>query len=236
MKPPLPQSMAQDDHRARVWRAIFFRRETSPEHGPHTQHIEIIPADNLPPDRVRELVANPGWTFLLADRHCRYFVSHQAGEDIVIIAKVNVTGVRVKPRMIPGKNARQFIGPLDRQRAKEKHVHDAEDRRIGPDAQAEREHGHQSETGGFQQHSRAEAQVLPEVFYPSQPALISICLLHLRHSTETEPRRSLCFFQAHPLLQIVLNLHLEMRADLLLQLSFDTSLQKQAQQTMKENA
>jgi len=48
------------------------------------------------------------------------------------------------------------------QRAQQHRIHDAEDQRVRSNAQSERDHGDQAKMGLLQQHSRAEAQVLPE--------------------------------------------------------------------------
>src|SRR5262245_31190803 len=113
---------------------------------------------------------------------------------------------------------------------------DAENRGRTTDADRQRKQSHNRENGIPEQRTNRVAEILPETFYPSQPALIPICLLHLLHSTKPEPRHSPRILRAHPLPQVVLNLHLEVRADFFLQFSLKSSLQKQTKQTVKENA
>src|SRR5215510_3836063 len=113
---------------------------------------------------------------------------------------------------------------------------DAENRGRTADADRQRKQRHDRENGIPEQRTNRVAEILPETFYPSQPALIPIRLLHLLHSTKPEPRRSPSILRAHPLPQIVLNLHLEVRADFFLQFPLKFSPQKQANQTVKENA
>src|SRR5262247_4223099 len=105
---------------------------------------------------------------------------------------------------------------------------DAENRGRTADADRQRKQRHDRENGIPEQRTNRVAEILPETFYPSQPALIPICLLHLLHSTTPEPRRSPRILRAHPLPQVVLNLHLEARADFFLQFSPKFALQKQA--------
>src|SRR5262249_47508149 len=56
---------------------------------------------------------------------------------------------------------------LIRQGAQQRRVDGRENRRVRADTDWEREYGNQSETGLFQQHSRAVAQVLPERIHSS---------------------------------------------------------------------
>src|SRR5262245_65200002 len=113
---------------------------------------------------------------------------------------------------------------------------DAENRGRTADADRQRQQDHGGENGIPVQRANRVSKILAETFYPSQPALILIYLLHLPHSTKPEPRRSPRILQTHPLPQVVLNLHLEVRANFFLQCSLKFSPQKQAKQTMKENA
>src|SRR5215510_11525671 len=113
---------------------------------------------------------------------------------------------------------------------------DAENRGRTADADRQRKQYHNRENGIPEQRTNRVAEILPETFYPSQPALIQICLLYLLHSAKSEPRRSPRILRAHPLPKVVLNLHFDVRADFFLQFSLKFSPQKQAKQVVKENA
>src|SRR5262245_32254775 len=101
---------------------------------------------------------------------------------------------------------------------------DAENRDRTADADRQRKQRHNRENGIPEQRTNRVAQILPETIYPYQPALIPIRLLHLLHSAKLEPRRSPRILRAHPLPQVVLNLHLEVRADFFLQFSLKFAL------------
>jgi hypothetical protein len=52
-------------------------------------------------------------------------------------------------------------------------------------------------------------------------------IFHTRHAAEFAQRRPARLPRAHPLPHVLLDLHLEMRADILLQIPFEPSLEKQ---------
>src|SRR5215475_2770590 len=87
----------------------------------------------------------------------------QAGEDFVLIADLPVCAVRKLSNSLAIASApeqRQSLRGIDRQRFQQHGVNQAEDRRIGPDAQRQRERGHAGKAGMLQQHPRAITQVL----------------------------------------------------------------------------
>jgi hypothetical protein len=55
-----------------------------------------------------------------------------------------------------------LAGILDGKRPKEKGIDDAEDGGVGADTQRERQHGDGCKSGVLDQHSRGEANILPE--------------------------------------------------------------------------
>src|SRR5215471_21427041 len=87
----------------------------------------------------------------------------QAGEDFVLIADLFVRAVRKLSNSLAIASApeqRQPLRIIDRQRFQQHGVNQAEDRRIGPDAQRQRERGHAGKAGMLHQHPCAIAQVL----------------------------------------------------------------------------
>src|SRR5215510_3947608 len=87
----------------------------------------------------------------------------QAGEDFVLIANLLVCAVRKLSNSLAIASApeqRQSLRGIDRQRFQQHGVNQAEDRRIGPDAQRQRERGHACKAGMLHQHPRAITQVL----------------------------------------------------------------------------
>ena len=75
---------------------------------------------------------------------------HDAGEPLPFVA--------------PGRVSRgekdDFIRPFERQAADEHRVHESEDRRVDPDAQAQRHGGDRGEPGVFEEHANGVAEVL----------------------------------------------------------------------------
>src|SRR5438874_4045867 len=57
---------------------------------------------------------------------------------------------------------REPFGVAVRQRAEQKSVDNAENRRVGTDAEREREHGHGGEAGVLQQLAEGEAEILQQ--------------------------------------------------------------------------
>ena len=97
----------------------------------------------------------------------------QPAEDLIAVAIVFVIGVRDDNDLIarPLRHTVQHDQPIARrhagQRLKNDGLEPGEDRGVRADAQRERDDGDQCEAGLLQQHSRAEAQVLPECLHNS---------------------------------------------------------------------
>src|SRR4030095_4065815 len=88
-----------------------------------------------------------------------------AGEDIVLLTPI--LEIRNRCRAL---NHIRFVLPdfdeslrlLERERAQQHGVHNAEDRAVCADAERERKHSDERKSRLLQQHSRAIAQVLPQ--------------------------------------------------------------------------
>ena len=97
----------------------------------------------------------------------------QAGENVVLVAVVLVIGERSAGELEVGigverygvarEKLRQTRRFLDRQRVEEDRVDNRENGGVGPDAQRQREHGHEGEAGALLEHAQAAPQVLLEV-------------------------------------------------------------------------
>jgi hypothetical protein len=59
-------------------------------------------------------------------------------------------------------NHDEAVGGRERQRPQQNAIHNAEDRRVGPDAERERKHSHSGEAWVLQKHPAGVAEVLKE--------------------------------------------------------------------------
>src|SRR5262249_34458613 len=90
-------------------------------------------------------------------------IGKQAREDFVLIADLPVSAIRECGNSLAAEGAReqdQLIRIIDRQHFQQHGVNQAEDRRVGPDAQRQREQGNASKAAMLQQHPHAITQVL----------------------------------------------------------------------------
>jgi hypothetical protein len=93
------------------------------------------------------------------------------------------------------------------------------------DAEGKSEHYYYRETGALLKRANRVSQILENRFRKWQAATVSIFFFDPRHAAEFAQRCLTRFLRAHPLSHILLDLHFEMRADLLLLVSLQPSLQ-----------
>src|SRR5262245_47879297 len=101
------------------------------------------------------------------------------------------------------------------QRAEQHAVNHAENRRVGADTQSQRDDGSQCEAWFLRQHSKAIAEVLPEIFEPSHAPRVATTLLRLLDSTESLASRVARLLRIHPRPDVLLGLSLDVIAQLL---------------------
>ena len=110
---------------------------------------------------------DPNVTRRVADLHRggNRSVSQQFGKDAALLEIIAINGignplVRVIAAAVNQNDAKQLLWVLNGERAQQEFVDQAEDRRVGSDADREREHGHGGEAGVFQQLAEGESQVI----------------------------------------------------------------------------
>src|SRR6266581_233052 len=86
------------------------------------------------------------------------------------------------------------------------------------DAEGEREHCDGSETRGFVEHSNAEADVPQQLLKPNETPHLSRIFLDASHVSELAQSRITCFLRRHAATNILLCRHLDVVADLLVEI------------------
>src|SRR6185436_10567440 len=111
---------------------------------------------------------------------------------IQIIDRRYADAIAAAPDVSPRPD--QSVGLGKRQRLDQHGVDYAEDRHIGADAHTERQNGDQREARILEQHSRAVAHVLPDLFQEADATHISTFFLHpLNAAKATESRKPSLF-------------------------------------------
>src|SRR6185436_9450176 len=113
------------------------------------------------------------------------------------------------------------LGVIERGMAKEDGVDQAEDRRICADADRERQHGHRREAGMAAQRTEAVADVAREMFDEAGAKLVACALPHLLHAAESDQRLPPRLRGRHAGARVLLDLLLDMKADLVIEPIFD---------------
>ena len=97
----------------------------------------------------------------------------QAGENVVLVAVVLVIGERcagelkvgvgIERYCVASEKLRETRRLLDGQRVEEDRVDNVENGAVGPDAERQRQHGHEGKAGALLEHAQAAPQILLEV-------------------------------------------------------------------------
>ena len=103
------------------------------------------------------------------------------------------------------------------QRPEQYAADDAEDRRGGADAKPERQDGDNGEGLGPEEQAYAVAHVAKEVFEECRPVLVARPLLEVLDPTEFDERLPARFVGAHAGAQVLLDLLIDVEADLLVE-------------------
>ncbi len=80
---------------------------------------------------------------------------------------------------------------------------------VGSDAEGQGEHGDSGEAGGFAQHARSEAQILPQSLYIEFPGRGADYFLCDFQTPSLQPYGAKRILPAHPLLHLFLGRHLQ---------------------------
>ena len=137
-------------------------------------------------------------------------------------ALAQVLDVRVRHRIEPPPafgfvDVDERLGLHERGVAEEHRVDDAEDRCVGADADRERQHGHRREARMAAQRAQAVADVAREILDWGGTELVPRPLAHLFHAAESDQRLSPRFVRCHAGAAVLLDLLLDMEADLVVE-------------------
>jgi len=158
------------------------------------------------------------------------------GENLGLLLKIAEIEVR-KTVLIVGifdsllEDGEKPIGVDIWERFEKDSVDDAENCRVGADAERECEDSDRGEAGIFAQHTEREAEVLKSGFNERKAAEFAICFLELGIASETDARGADCVFGAHPASDVFLRRHFEMSVEFALKFAvdlFDRSLRAEA--------
>jgi site-specific DNA recombinase len=153
---PLPQAITQHDHRMGAAGLVFPWKKASAKDRPDPQRSEVVARD--------EHALNPFGLAGFVQRQSPWRIASQAFEDVIagtVVGEVRVGEHGASAAASAETDDNQPVGFFDRQLPDQHLVHDAENRRVGANANRQGEHGYCRKARGLEQHSRAVAQVLP---------------------------------------------------------------------------
>jgi len=113
-----------------------------------------------------------------------------------------------------------LTGTWVRQRTQQDRVHHAEDGSVGADAQGQRDDGHNRERRTVAQHAEPVADVLPDGFHQNDSSNIASPFFELLNPAEGTHRLCTCLLRRHPLFDELLSLHVVVKSNLVIKLSF----------------
>ena len=105
-----------------------------------------------------------------------------------------------------------------RKGAEQHAIHYREDRRVGADGHGQSQDRNHREAAIVQKRAEPQTDVLPKVTDPTEPSDVAVVLLHLIDTAEATARSESSLPWAHPLPEVFLGGHVEMGANLLVQL------------------
>ena len=208
-------------HRARRALAIVRRIQQPPQHRPQAHHLEVRSADDAGVDHARLPVAE--------QREIdRREIAERA--DRLRGARLDVVVLGDRERHVRNAEARRALADVDQpilaavDEGAEQHAADhAEDRRVGADAERERDHDRGGQPLGAHQRADADADVLDErrrhvvpAAVPDAPHLVA----HGRDVAEIVERRPARRRRILAALDAFADVDLEIGANLLVELAF----------------
>jgi hypothetical protein len=144
-------------------------------------------------------------------------------------------GKRERRILNPGGDLRlpqvhNAVGFGIRERAQEHAVDDAENRRVGADADRQREDRHRGEAGMTAQRAQAVADVAREMLDGAGAELVPRSLAHLLYPAEPDHRLPPRFVRRHAGAAVLLGLLLDVEADLVVEPVLDPAPEDQRTQ------
>ena len=138
----------------------------------------------------------------------------------------------VAATLIHVSNDDQPFGLSHRQHAQEGGVDQAEDSGVGADSEREAENRDGGEAGALAHRTECIAQVQCHGFDQGKGPPVPIVFLHRVDASETAHSGIAGLRIVHPALQVVFGLHLQMEADLILQLALQAVPDKRCQSSV----
>src|SRR6266513_3034075 len=163
---PLPQSVAQEDNPILPGLGLIVR-ETPAQSGPHPKYRQEVCRDARPLKPLgiavsRQIVIRR--RKLPQDRNV--LENSVLGQQIPVICRGHWASRIAKERR-SRPDGHESLRIRKRQRPQDDCVNDTENRRVRPDAEREREHGHSSEAGVLQQLAKGEFEIIHNAAPPS---------------------------------------------------------------------
>jgi hypothetical protein len=159
----LPVAVADHGHRMRAARHVILRRQHAAERGLHAEHVEERSRHQLARRALRAALNAHGHGPVAAAEHTR--------EHVVVIAEVDV--VRIRERILialPVAMKRslaleqhQLLRILHGQQAQQGLIDQREDRRVGAEAQRDREHRDDGEDRRLAQRAQGIAEICQQM-------------------------------------------------------------------------
>ena len=226
----LPEAGADQDHRRRA-RPVLVGGEVAPEHRLDAEHAEEVRRDELALEALR--LADAGQAEALHARH------RHRGEAAVL--PLPVAEVEERDRAAPEVRLAlvdrdQLLGARVRERLEEDAAHHREEGGVGADAEREGHDRDGGEAGAAPEDAQAVAQVLEQRLDEADAARVAVLLLDRLDAAELEagaPHR-LVFAQAGA--AVLVRLHLEVEAELLVELVLDGAAAEERAQAVAEVA
>jgi hypothetical protein len=156
--------LADDGDRDVGARALLLRGERPAGRQPDAERVEEVRRHDVDERLARAVAAG--------DADHREVVRHQAVEDVIVVADVDVLGigegtVGVGAGVVVREDADELVG-MPRQRLEQQRVDDREHRAVGADPQRQDGDSDRSEARSLAEGAGAEAQVLEQAGHGSQ--------------------------------------------------------------------
>ncbi len=219
-----PELVAQNRHGMGFRSAIVLLGDQPAERRPHAQKAEVVARHILELGELHSVRALAAEAALGHAGARRRPIEHIRAPGQVEIQRIRDKSLPPAARAV---EVDELLGMGHRQHAQHQRVYQREDRRVGADAQRQRQHRRRRESRVAQQAAQRVSGVLHRRFEPRDSAAVAIFLLGLRHAAELPPRRQLRLGRRHAARAEFLFEHGEMEPDFIAELAVQASASKQ---------
>ena len=163
-KPCQPRGMREDEDRTGARRHILVRPEEAAQARHDGERVEVVAGHDLAEETLRRIAAGE------PENHRRRVASevlehHVPGADVLEIETGDREGFARGRALHRGSNRDELVRACDRQRIQEQCVDHREHRRVGGNAERDREDDDRGEARRGAELPRGESQVLPECLH-----------------------------------------------------------------------